>query len=160
MTPRKIKKNAFLPKLKKRLEELTKTDIKVGYFEDSGSHSQAKVPYAVLMCWHELGLGNYPARPAIDIGGELVIQSFRKGEFRRQVSSLLIEGVKQNILNNIATGMTEIVSDVFGSSKLVDNADSTISRKGDNSPLIETGELLSNIGYKINDGETVKPISE
>ena len=60
-------------------------------------------------------------------------------------------------LIKLAMLMKKDIHGVFGSSPpLIANSESVQEKKMGNAPLIDTGELRDNLGYKINDGEVVK----
>ena len=165
MLTAKVKKNPnskTLEKLAKHINELKNTKLKFGYFDDSGNHSQSNrsgepIPYSALMAWHELGLGDYPARPLLTIAQQLAQDDFVSGKYTK-ITKSVISDVGNNSLhvNRLASDIRDDMKSVFGSDYLQGNSESTILNKGFDSPLEETGELRDNFGYKINNEGVVK----
>lgn len=128
-------------------QKLSKTDIDVGYFKDTGDHSEAEVPYATLMAWHEEGMGNYPSRPALQ-GGMFVYAGSNKLSIRSLVGQ--VGKIDRNI-HVTAKEVSEVIKSVFGDTyMLADNAERTIAQKGRNEPLVDRGELRDALDYKVN----------
>lgn len=136
-----------LQKLMQHFQKLMKTDVNVGYFEDSGEHSEAEVPYATLMAWHEEGMGNYPSRPVLQ-GGMFVYSDSPKPSIRNLIGQ--VGKIDKNI-RITAEEVTQVVKSAFGDTYLLaDNAESVIASKGRNEPLVDKGELRDHLDYKIN----------
>lgn len=146
------KKSGTLKKLQKHFKELNDLKLKAGYFSDSGMHSTANMSYAQLMSLHEFGI-DVPERPAIQIAGHLLFLGQNK-DFKQAAKNLVGQVGKKNKNENILGEILKNqIHDIFGDpTKLQPNS----RDKGRNTPLIDTEELLDNLGYKVNNKGVVK----
>lgn len=158
---RKVSKR--FQKTLKHLESLRNLNIKVGYFDDSGKHSRADVSYAQLAFWHEFGVEGvegrgsmkYPARFLFTISSSIIEMSLTKS-MANDIRGIIVSPNNKRSTYSLANKMVAEISDTFGDPILGRNSQATINRKGHDSPLIETGELQDNLGYKINDEGVIK----
>lgn len=146
----KKKNSKGLEKLMEHFRKITNTEVDVGYFEDSGTHSESNIPYAALMRIHEDGLGDFPARPAIREGAKKIERNLDKGTLAIVMNNTITQVGRlpenSKILGEAVAGqMRSIFGDV---GLLAPNAPTTIYRKGKDEPLVDTGELRDNLGSK------------
>lgn len=70
--------------------------------------------------------------------------------FGRDIKEIITNSNNKRSLIRLAMGMTSEIDSTFGDPILGANSPETIRRKGHDSPMIDTGELQDNLGYKIN----------
>lgn len=153
-------------KLKKHFQQLDGLEVDAGYFAESGYHSDAGIPYATLMYRHEFGLfddaegalKNTPPRPLMTLTAEASIKpSIMRGNLGRLAKDTCGQiGKLSSNANKLGKEMQKLGQSMFGDSMLADNAPLTQKLKGRNDPLVDTGELRQNFGYKTSLDDTVK----
>ena len=136
----------------KQIAKLQKLQVRVGY--ERGKHSKTdengeEVDYCDIALFNELGTSNgIPERPfmmqsvegnasQIDAACKDALAQIPKGETAEQILKML---------GNMQKGLVQqtIVSGTF-----VENAPSTVKKKGSDKPLIETGGLRNNVAFVI-----------
>ena len=138
---KKKTKGGDVEKLLKHLKEISEKHIQIGYFQDTGDHPTAEIPFADLMHIHELGLGNYPARSVLGTGLQDIAEQPTE-QYLTSFKKLIVDVGKSNTnINNVAEEAKDIVKDVFGDSRLTITSNPT--------PLVDTGELRDALTYKI-----------
>lgn len=151
-------KTRDLEKVLKHFQNLNQLKVDIGYFEDSGTHSTADMPYAKLMAIHELGLEDMPVRPLLQ-EASYQIQSEGNKVLKNEYLQLFGQVGRTNKNTELlGDKILDLVRQLFGDSYLFqDNAPSTIAQKGGrNEPLHDTGELGDNLGFKTTDNRTVR----
>ena len=181
LSPSLIKRRRWksLPKLKvsvrkvgnniqkqlKKLYQLHQQKVEVGHFKEQGVHSTAGISYADLMRKHhngyELGGTKVPARPVLTVlnfrlGG--VGKSLVKTYLRQWSKTPVTPQSNMLLLDNIGKDVREMEKSIFGvaSEFMPSNSSLTISLKGgQNTPLVDTEELLDATAYKTSLGNKV-----
>lgn len=148
------KKKSKLPQLAKKLLALNEQKAKIGYFQDSGTHTLANMSYASLAFIHEFPeLGKHEYRPVI---GQIKPMLKGGGEQRNFFKRLLKKyiSLKANfdveyVLSSIGQEYTEKAHNVFGNSSLLIVTNNP-------TPLVDTGELERNFGYRTSFNYTLR----
>lgn len=148
----KVRKDIY-KQVKKNLLEFSKLDLLVGVPQEKTEREDTSrsITNAELMFIHTNGspVKNIPKRPTIEPtieeNKEIIADKFKK--------------IVNRILSNKSDGRVELeklgiwtvnkIKAKFGSDDLVPNSPQTIARKGDNNPLIDTGQLRNSITYVI-----------
>lgn len=142
------KKGNRLEKLEKHLRKL-KGEILTGYF-DGEVHEDSGLTLATLMAKHENGTDTLPSRPVMTIGS-LDFIKINPIEFKRLTGKLIREvGKVDKNYNLIGTALRDNIKGFFGDNTvLASNSEVTIKMKdGRDEPLVDTGELRDNLGFK------------
>lgn len=148
----KVRKD-ITKQVKKNLLDFSKLDLLVGVPQEKTEREGNSEPItnAELMFIHTNGspIRNIPKRPTIEPTIE---------ENKERISEMFKTAVNK-ILDNKGDGRADLekiglwtvnkIKAKFGSDELVPNAPSTIAQKGDNNPLIDTGQLRNSITYVI-----------
>lgn len=155
----KIKKrngNSSLDKILKDLDKRINTKIKVGWFSDQGSHPSPRGnwSYASLAYFHKVGYPelNIPPRDPL---GSTAFQLLRKSSAEFMISKLIKEYFSPKYeptrkADELADYIIFKTQSSFGSGgDLEDNEESTVKKKGANSPLFETGALRKALTKRI-----------
>ncbi len=138
-------------------EALDKIDISVGW--DNKLHSKAKVPYSQLASWLENGIESrgIPARPYLSKSSQIVSRrlSPRIREVLRRASSSSAPITRTSLeaaLGVVAKRAADETRRVILSRavSVPSNAQSTINRKGNNLPWVDTRELINAMRGKVN----------
>ncbi len=121
--------------------------VTVGIHEEEGQHSNG-ISNAQLGAAHHFGVGNLPARPWLDVG---VNQGFKK--YSEAVSQTLQGGGSYEQALDAAGALAAAEAQVY----LTDldsppNTQQTVDRKGSSNPLIDSGQLRSSVGHKVQKG--------
>ena len=150
------RKTRNIEKLIKKLEKIGKSNVSSGYHPEQGYHSEYGMSYANLMAIHEKGMfENLPPRP---------VRLYTQVEMERSYPqwSIAIKKFlqgKQDLdssLHEIGIEATQVAKGIFGQSPpLQPNHPITIEIKNSNQPLVYTGELRDNWGYKVGDSGAV-----
>ncbi len=146
-----------LDRLEKTIAKLASMEVAGGIFNDAGRH-ESGFHKATLLAMHELSDGkHYPKRPILGISSADFSEKWglyaSKLISRRIMSTsnkkaLTYPAIKDT-LEDVTGVMTSDIKSVFGSSKLVANAPSTIRKKGRNDPMVDTGELWASVDSKV-----------
>ena len=152
----------LLPVLEKRIIEISKLPLDVGYFASQGVHEESGLTYANLAAIQHKGIaGKMVARRFFDIG--LAFKPVKSTPFLKDLNKYLshLEGKPKisamGVMANLGGEYVEVFRNIMGSSMLPDNKPSTIAQKGGrNTPLVDTGDLKANMSYRIN-GVVVTP---
>lgn len=135
-------------------KSLANSKVKVGILSGSGTHPDSGMSYASLMYLQEVkgvrSKDGYIRRRAFEItsrmhGQQLVKQTLKK------IKAAYTSGVSgDEALSVFGRGLSEAIKETFGNpSILPSNAPSTISAKGANTPLVDTGALRDKITFKV-----------
>ena len=160
---RLIKKGNTLDKLAKQIHTINGESVEVGHYETQGLHPSG-FTYPELMAIHHTGNpeDNLPARPVLSILAFRMFSPNRVKDpvIRRAITKWLKGPIAPssniNMLNSIGRELVRKEKAIFGSGVLVKNAPRTISIKGSNSPLIDTGDLRDHTSYKTSIDDKVK----
>lgn len=139
---------------RRRLSNLKKKQIDVGFFEDSqySSEQQRGTPYvAAVAAWQNEGVSavHIPPRPFFtnviddadnvskDSAKDIAAQVFEGGDVKmKPLGDAWVISLKEEIINYPPP-----------------NAPSTVARKGFDDPLIETGKMADSVRYREVSGE-------
>jgi hypothetical protein len=151
------KDKCFIKNLRKRLQELDNTSFDVGYFPQQGTHQPSGMSYSNLFAIHSFGSksAGIPARPVLDLNFQLWNPVSSNKLIKKQLKSYFSNIKSTNapikfstILDTIAGSYVQSTRAIFGdSTKLVSNSSFTVSQKGTQSPLVETGDLRDHLSY-------------
>ena len=148
-------------KLSKSLQKTNKTKVDIGYFAEQGIHQPSGRPYPEQMALLEFGDEDIPPRPVFRITSlrspPNKLQRTRK-ILRAWAASLTKKVNVNTTLDRFGSLYSEKIKNIFGKSPpLTRSADLTIFLKGGrNTPLIDTGDLKSNLAYKNSIDKEVK----
>ena len=145
-----IKKSLTEIKLE-RLLKANKEHVEIGHFEESGMHYSG-FTFPELMKLHHKGYEGVAARPVL----EHLFQNHLKilnhpdvmRAMKRYADSRMTEKDLIRMLQAVGRAMAEEEVDIFGSSMLSSNRQSTINIKGEDAPLVHTQELVQEVSYK------------
>lgn len=148
----KVKKDIY-KQVKKNLLDFSKLDLLVGVPQEKNKREGNSEPItnAELMFIHTNGspIRNIPKRPTIEPTVEENKERISE-MFKKAVNKVLANrGDGRPDLEKIGLWTVNKIKAKFGSDELVPNAPSTIAQKGDNNPLIDTGQLRNSITYVI-----------
>lgn len=125
----------------------------IGYFSDSGTHTLANMSYASLAFIHEFPVnGKHEYRPII---GQ--IKPFKGESSQRQIlKTILGSFIKldsrlnvEDVLEHIGRVWQQRGKDVFGNTALLVVTNNP-------TPLVDTGELKDNFGYRTSFDYTLR----
>lgn len=136
----------------KQIAELQKLQVRVGY--ERGKHVKTdedgeEADYCDIALWNELGTENgIPERPfmkdsvdknqgQIDKACKAALQTVTQG------------GSAELILKQLGNMQKGLVQQTIVSGEFVENAPSTVKKKGSDKPLIDTGGLRKNVEFAI-----------
>jgi hypothetical protein len=144
----KVRSNFDVDAVNKMIEDLKGgVQVHVGIFDD-------KPDLAAIAVWNEYGTSRIPARPFMRSTLDR-----RSAAYDRQMEKIFTKVMtgKVNVLTGLATLGKQIAKDISNSIdkwKKPPNAISTIKKKGFNDPLVETGELMNSIEYRVIQGKS------
>lgn len=136
-----------------RLISLHEQKASIGYFDDSGTHTLANMKYASLAYIHEFPVnGKHEYRPVI---GQ--IKPFRgDGKQKNILKTILNSYIKldsrittEDVLEHIGRVWHQKGKQVFGNTALLIVTNNP-------TPLIDTGELKDNFGYRTSFDYTLR----
>lgn len=131
----------------KQLNELKTLQVRVGYQADE--LSDEGVSLMDIAMWNELGTVNSPSRPFLRQSfddHETEIRAFAAAQIKKLVAGT---ATAQDVLQAIGTYQKGLVQATIESGTFEPNAPSTISKKGSDKPLIDTGRMRQSVNYVI-----------
>ena len=130
------------------LQKLDGMEIVAGMLKDSGKASNG-ASYVDIATWNEYGTRRIPSRPFIRISADTNKAAWSK--IAQQAVNDVIDGDSpREAAKVIGHRMVEDIRKVFGdTSKLKDNAPSTIAKKGRNEPLVDSGEMRKRVNFRV-----------
>lgn len=153
-------KSKDLQKLERNLEKLHNEYVEVGYFNGE-MHSNDKLSYASLMTVMEFGRIDNSIQPfhlfqnltyIYDPVGTTELRMLIK----KALQSLMTRDVSTKLLTDIGRFYQRKARSMFGVPSMTrDNEAGWAERKGGNNPLILTGELRDNLGFRTSKTKTV-----
>ena len=152
-TKSQLNKSSGLGLLVKDLEKLGEQEIKLGWFDSQGFHSSAvEFTFAELAEYHANGGGGrVPVRDILGVA-EMLFGSAGKDIITKPLLKYIADPKKypkKMLLKDVAIEHQEFIRDLFGTPLLNPTANNQF-------PLIDTGELMDNLAYKINKGAVKK----
>lgn len=155
-----VRKTRNLEKFIKKLQKTRSESVSTGYYGSQGNHSEYEMSYVELMQIHEYGQQGIPPRPVQMHTRHYMQDTYRQGwslEIKKYISG------KQSLdgsLHAIGIEATGYAKGLFGKSPpLTPNAQSTITEKGFNEPLVDTGELRDKWAYKTTSSPVITDVS-
>lgn len=154
-----VKKGNTLDRIRSNIKSLDGENTQVGYFSEQGDHPSG-LSFATLMAIQEFGTDKIPKRPVFQIVGfkkdpardpevKSAIRSWSKALAKKDNSKMLLDRVGKTY--------QEALVSLFGdSSALQSNASPTISLKGRDEPLVDSGELRDNLSYRNSKDNEIK----
>ena len=148
-------KGSFHKKLK-QLKDLGKQSVEVGHFAEQGTHHSSGMSYVDLMKFHEtggVGAGGVisPPRPVRALMLSYGVKATMTGGFALDTFKKWSEGLLDNdgFFRGIGVHLGYTEKSMFGlGGPLLRNAPYTAELKGEDNPLIETGDLVAHVAYK------------
>lgn len=139
-----------LEKFARGFASLEKTSVQVGVVGEEGERtaSSGRITIAEAALIDEFGSrkARIPARKAIS----RTITAAQAKRAGKQVASALVEGGNTDAaLTDAGTHFVRLIQQKILDGDFRPNADSTVAKKGFDHPLIDTGEFLAAISYKI-----------
>jgi len=142
-----------MKELLKGVNKLEKNAVEIGYF-DGKQHEGSGMSLATLMTLLEYGSndGKIPARFAFT-----QISQTDSPKRNKALKSILKKGIAQSLRTGNSDVLLEVlgkkymksIRSIFGdTSRLISNAKLTQKLKGRDEPLVDTGELLSELTYR------------
>ena len=135
--------------LKAKLLDLQTTSAKIGFWEEV-KHPNGKLDSAALANILENGAKNIPARPFIEDGSldsTIELEALALKQTRKFLT--LPNASAKDALLPLAEVVSRWISGRILFNSYVDNAPSTVRKKGFNRPLYETGWLAENVQTKV-----------
>ncbi|MBK5244295.1 MAG: hypothetical protein JJE18_04590 [Eubacteriaceae bacterium] len=138
-----VKDTSNVAELLKRMDELRNKTIEVGILSDAGGEIIDRAT------WNEFGTKNIPERSFIRAGYD-TNKSKIESQGEKLVNSVVNMAITPNraaeTLGEVAKGM---IQDFAVNLSDPPNAESTIRQKGSDNPLVDTGEMIEKINYKV-----------
>lgn len=175
---RLVKKKDNFKNLRRRIKDLARHNVKVGYFSEQGLHDTERettgerLTYTQLAAIHFGGSikNNIPARPVLDIA--VALEPLRNNKelktlLKRYFSSIdkLRAPIKATIvLEKIGGIFVDTGRDIFGDNTYLTKLEpATIKQKEKRGakyttePLMEWGSLRNNLSFRIDNGVIMTP---
>lgn len=135
-------------RLRKQIDELMKLELRVG-FQHGEEADDAGVDIADIAMWNELGTARSPARPfmrqSVD-NNAARINAMCKAQLQAIASG---SRTAKEALNALGALQKALVQDTIRNGEFVENAPSTIKKKGSDQPLIDTGRMRQSVNFTI-----------
>ena len=134
-------------RLMQTLKELGDLEVRIG-FQHGEATEEDGTDICDIAAWNELGTVHAPSRPfmrqSVD-DNEAKINSFLKTQKRR----LLAGESAQQVLNSIGIFQKGLIQKNIVDGHFVPNAPATVSMKGSDRPLIDTGRMRQSVNFVI-----------
>lgn len=135
------------------VDDLERQEITVGLHSDSGIYTKGKHHMSLVDVYMINALGsskrNIPPRPFMNITMD---------ENREAINGLMIDAARKMInegapqLQTVGAAVRKMMYDtVYNMDKLTPNAPSTINKKGFDWPMVETGQMIEALAYKLRE---------
>lgn len=135
--------------------------IKLEFGVANDKYEKGKISVGEVAIINEYGTddGRIPPRPAFRMGLEQSVKSNKKlvDAALKNFANHILTGRKESIKKNLTQVLTQVgrsakknTKDLIKAGSLTPNEPSTISQKGFNHPLRETGLLHDSIEYKVS----------
>ena len=138
--------DAVLNELSKELSKVTTEKfVTVGVHQDDNARPSDTMTNAQIGALNHFGTSDIPARPWLDVGVASASQ-----EIVDTIADAIEDGEPMDVaLNRVGLVAVAGVQDYMDELSTPRNAPSTIAKKGDDNPLIDTGEVKQSVTYKI-----------
>lgn len=137
------------------VHNLANTRVRIGYFGDQGTHEGSGMSYVELMNLQEVkgvrSKNGLIRRRAFAISSGLHAALARKRLKQGLVKAFRSGSSSPELLSSqFGKDMQEAVKSVFGNAAILPhNAEATIASKGKDTPLVDTGDLMNKLTYRI-----------
>lgn len=125
--------------LDKVFKEISEQVVAVGIFDPEK---------AKIAAYNEYGTSTIPARPFLTTA-----LAENRGEITKKTREVFVGAIKGGDLNSLSEGLgedlAEMVKNSIQNGGWAPNAPSTIAKKGSSQPLIDTGEMMESVSYRI-----------
>ena len=137
--------------------------LTIGVSDISVAQGDKSIPLWKIAVWNEFGTVTAPPRPAFQRGMESALNDnrpFVQAQLRNIAATLLsnspnkkaeLERLQNVLLSQIGRSTVKRVKDIIKQGTTAPNAPATIKKKGFDHPLYETGTLLDNIEYEVEE---------
>lgn len=135
-------------KLLKRLKELEKVEVAVGY-QAGKSEEKDGTDICQVATWNEFGTSKIPARPFMRDGinnNQREIQNHVTREAKGIINGTVSP---QEFLSSCGVNLKGQIQKEIRHGEFAPNAPSTIARKGSDKPLIDTGRMRQSVDFVI-----------
>lgn len=156
----KSKQKGKTQKLLKNLSELSKQNLQVGHFEESGVHYSKFTYPQLLKIWAFGGpSGKTVKNPLAQfaflqiMNGKFLRNPRVKKVYKKWIKTLVTESNTNSFLSELGEVLRDEYSEIFG------QAGAFMPIVGDNlTPLLETGDLKSKTAYKVSTNNAIKEV--
>lgn len=132
------------------LKSLSDVDVDVGWFEDARYKNGQSV--AAVMVANEFGTATAPARPLMRQSAAVIESKLPGFVARRSEEVLAGKLTADEMVNRVGEALVSTVLTTLKAGNFEKNADSTISAKGFNRPLVRSGELGQSLTFREHKG--------
>ena len=141
------KKTSDGKRFEKMLKELAGKQVRIG-FQQGVATDENGTDICDIAAWNELGTSNMPSRPFLRKSvdeNEAKINNFVQSQKKRLVKG---ESAEQ-ILKEIGIFQKDLIQEKITEGSFEPNAPSTVSKKGSDKPLIDTGRMRQSVNFVI-----------
>ena len=134
-------------KLEKRLKELRKLQVRIGFQRGKGKSGGADI--ADVAMWNELGTENMPARPFMRQSVEKNRDRIKAACAQALKDVLLGKTTAEAALRKLGAMQKALVQNEIKSGGFAPNAEPTKKKKGSDKPLVDTGRMRQSVSVEI-----------
>ncbi len=155
----KIKRTDKIRQVMKSVSDLGNVRIMAGWVRPGQKHGDTKLTMAQLACVMEYGakVGKktyIPPRPMLRMTGRLKSKNWVQQAGKLAKSVLEGKSKGNTAQHTLGALIAADIKDVMNNSSLfAPNAPSTVRKKGKNTPLLDTLELVNAVWYEVNPRE-------
>lgn len=133
----------------KEIEELKKLQVRVG-FQRGENQSDEGVDLVDIATFNEVGTAHSPARPFMRQSADSNKDAISKF-CTAQLKTLSQGGTAEDVLSKVGAMQVGFIGESITSSKewAEPNAESTIKKKGSDTPLVDNSRMLQSVKYVI-----------
>lgn len=130
------------------LEKLARLSVKIGIQSDAGSYPDGTSVLDVAV-WNEFGTAKIPSRPFIRQC--FTIHSENAQRLLAHIAQNVMKGANpETELSRVGQWYQDQMKRVLRTHPWQPNSVATIKRKGSSRPLVDTGQLVNAIRYKVD----------
>jgi hypothetical protein len=138
--------------LRRRVAATARERVTVGVHEDVGGEDHGEgITIAEIAAFHEFGTASIPERSFIRAGIDENRDRIR--DLQRRLAKLVIANrtrmPPRRALELLGAKIATLIRERIRASIDPPLADSTVDRKGSSTPLIDTGQLIQSIAFKV-----------
>lgn len=131
----------------KELQELAKLEAQIGIHRGDNVDENG-TDYADIAAWNEFGTTHIPSRPFLKQSVDNNIDEIN--QLLMELKQMFMNGTSaKQILKEIGETQKALIKVEITDGSFEPNAKSTVKKKGSDKPLIDTGQLLQSVNYKI-----------